>query len=54
MHKRLAKEVQDAYFDFDKSNLRPHARETLTRDAEALEAILSPVVNRPRRLQGAR
>ena len=40
MRERLAKEVQDAYFDFDKSDLRPDAREAVTRDADALKAIL--------------
>jgi peptidoglycan-associated lipoprotein len=40
MRERLAKEVRDAYFDFDKSTLRPDAREALMRDAEALKAIL--------------
>lgn len=38
---RLAKEVQDAYFDFDKSSLREDTRSALTRDAEALKTILA-------------
>jgi len=38
---RLAREVQDAYFDYDKSELRDDARATLTRDADALKAILN-------------
>lgn len=37
---RLAREVQDAYFDFDKSDIREDARVTLTRNADALKAIL--------------
>jgi peptidoglycan-associated lipoprotein len=40
MRERLAKEFQDAYFDFEKSTLRPDAREALMRDGEALKAIL--------------
>jgi peptidoglycan-associated lipoprotein len=38
---RLAREVQDAYYDYDKSDLREDARATLTRDADALKAILN-------------
>jgi peptidoglycan-associated lipoprotein len=38
---RLAREVQDAYFDYDKSDLRDDARAALTRDADALKAILN-------------
>lgn len=37
---RLANEVQDAYFDFDKSNVREDARATLGKDSDALKAIL--------------
>ncbi len=35
----LASRVQDAYFDYDKSEIRPDAREALTRDADALKEI---------------
>jgi peptidoglycan-associated lipoprotein len=35
----LASEVQDAYFDFDKSDIREDARATLTRNADALRRI---------------
>ncbi len=35
----LASEVQDAYFDFDKSDIREDARATLTRNADALKRI---------------
>lgn len=37
---RLSKEVQDAYFDYDHSDVREDARGTLTKDADALKAIL--------------
>jgi peptidoglycan-associated lipoprotein len=33
----LNNEVQDAYFDYDKSDIREDARATLTRDADALK-----------------
>jgi peptidoglycan-associated lipoprotein len=33
--------VQDAYFDYDKTDLRGDARDTLTSDAAALKAILA-------------
>jgi peptidoglycan-associated lipoprotein len=32
--------VQDAYFDYDKSDLRSDAQDTLARDATALKTIL--------------
>jgi peptidoglycan-associated lipoprotein len=38
---RLAKEVADAYFDYDKSDIREDARATLTKNADALKAILA-------------
>jgi peptidoglycan-associated lipoprotein len=38
---RLSKEVQDVYFDFDRSEMRPDARATLTGNADALKSILS-------------
>ena len=38
---RLSKEVQDVYFDFDRSEIRPDARDTLSRNAPALKSILS-------------
>lgn len=34
-------EVQDAYYDYDKSDLRADARDVLTRNASALKAILA-------------
>ncbi len=38
---RLSKEVQDAYFDFDRSDLRKDAVTALTRDAAALKSIMN-------------
>jgi peptidoglycan-associated lipoprotein len=41
MEQRLSTDVQDAYFDYDKSDVRADARDTLTRDAGAIKAILA-------------
>lgn len=38
MRDRFAREVQDAYFDFDKSDIRPDARANLTKSADFLRA----------------
>ncbi len=38
---RLSKEVQDVYFDFDRSDIRADASDTLTQTAAALKSILS-------------
>ena len=38
---RLGSDVQDAYFDYDKSDVRGDARDVLTRDAAALKSILA-------------
>jgi|SRR5580658_1372536 peptidoglycan-associated lipoprotein len=37
----LSATVQDAYFDYDKSDVRDDARAALTKDADALKAIFS-------------
>ncbi len=37
----LASDVQDAYFDYDKSDIRDDARATLTHDAEVLKQLLN-------------
>jgi len=37
----ISAEVQDAYFDYDKSDIREDARASLTRSATALKSILS-------------
>ena len=38
---RMASEVQDAFFDYDKTDIRSDARDALTRNAAALKAILN-------------
>ncbi|HWB97125.1 MAG TPA: OmpA family protein, partial [Bryobacteraceae bacterium] len=48
---RLA-QLQDAYFDFDKSAIRADARDALTHDAEALKSILSDFPNAVVALEG--
>ena len=40
LQERLANEVQDALFDYDKSDIREDARAILTRNADALKTIL--------------
>jgi peptidoglycan-associated lipoprotein len=42
---RLERDVQDAFFDYDKSDVREDARAVLTRDAAALKSILSDFPN---------
>ena len=37
----LTREAQDAYFDYDKSDIRDDARQALTRDAEILKRIFA-------------
>jgi len=37
----LSSQVQDAYFDYDKSDIRADARDALTKDAAALKTILN-------------
>jgi peptidoglycan-associated lipoprotein len=41
MEQRLSSDVQDAFFDYDKSDIRGDARDALTRDASALKSILA-------------
>ncbi len=38
---RMARDVQDAFFDYDKSDIRSDAQSILTQDATALKAILA-------------
>jgi peptidoglycan-associated lipoprotein len=45
LEQRLTSDVQDAYFDYDKSDIRADARETLTRDANAIKSILNDFPN---------
>ena len=40
-----APDVQDAYFDYDKSDIRGDARDVLTRDAAAIKSILADFPN---------
>jgi peptidoglycan-associated lipoprotein len=41
LEQALGAGVQDAFFDYDKSDIRADARDALTRDVNALKAILS-------------
>jgi peptidoglycan-associated lipoprotein len=45
IEQRLGSDVQDAFFDYDKSEIRGDARDTLSRDAAALKSILSDFPN---------
>ncbi|MGH9720911.1 MAG: OmpA family protein [Bryobacteraceae bacterium] len=45
VEERLQKEVQDAFFDYDRSDIREDARATLTRNADALKGIFSDFAN---------
>jgi len=45
LEERLSGDVQDAYFDYDKTDVRADARDALTKDAGALKAILSDFPN---------
>ena len=42
---RLENDVQDAYFDYDKSEIRADARDALTKDVAALKSILADFPN---------
>jgi peptidoglycan-associated lipoprotein len=42
---RLNTDVQDIYFDYDKSDVRSDARDVLTRDAAAIKSILADFPN---------
>lgn len=45
LDQRLNTEVQDAFFDYDKSDVRSDARDVLTKDADALKSILRDFPN---------
>jgi peptidoglycan-associated lipoprotein len=45
MEQRLSTDVQDAYFDYDKSDIGGSATEVLTRNAAALKTILADFPN---------
>jgi peptidoglycan-associated lipoprotein len=52
VEERISSELQDAYFDYDKSDVRGDARDALTRDASALKAILADFPNATITLEG--
>lgn len=41
LEERMSREIQDIFFDYDKSEVREDSRATLQRNADALKAILS-------------
>lgn len=45
VEQRLNSDVQDAYFDYDKSDVNGEARDVLTKDATAIKSILSDFPN---------
>ena len=45
LDQRVTSDVQDAFFDYDRNDIRPDARDALTRDASALKSILSDFPN---------
>ncbi len=45
LDQRLQSEVGDAYFDYDKGDIRDDARAVLTRDADALKSIFAAFPN---------
>src|ERR1019366_2075422 len=45
LEQRIASEVQDVYYDYDRSEIRATDRETLVRDAAALKVILADFPN---------
>lgn len=49
---RLSSEVQDAYFDYDKSDIRSDAQATLTQNATAIKSILADFPNASIMIEG--
>jgi len=45
IEQRMVSEVKDAFFDYDKSDLRSDGRDVLTQDASALKSILADFPN---------
>ena len=45
MSQRISTDLQDAYFNYDRSDIDDRARETLARDAAALKSILADFPN---------
>jgi len=52
LEERLSGDVQDAYFDYDKTDIRADARDVLTKDSGALKAILSDFPNSTIQIEG--
>jgi len=52
IEQRLDTDVQDAFFDYDKSDIRSDARDALTKDAGALKTILSDFPNATIMIEG--
>jgi peptidoglycan-associated lipoprotein len=52
IEQRLFSEVHDAFFDYDKSDLRSDARDALTQDAAGLKAILADFPNATIAIEG--
>ncbi len=52
LEQRVSSDLQDAYFDYDKSDIRGDARDALTRDAAALKSILADFPNASIVLEG--
>src|SRR5450759_2875248 len=51
---RIASDVQDAYFDYDKTDLRSDARDVLSRNAAALKSILTAFPHASTAIEGHR
>ena len=49
---RVARDIQDAFFDFDKSDIREDARNTLTQNADKLKAIFNEYPNGTLTIEG--
>jgi peptidoglycan-associated lipoprotein len=52
LEQRVNSDLQDAYFDYDKNDIRSDARDALTRDAAALKSILADFPNASIVLEG--
>ena len=52
MVERLASDVQDAYFDYDKTDIRGDASAVLTRNATAVQSILNDFPNASINIEG--
>lgn len=52
LEERVTSELQDAYFDYDKSDIRSDAQASLTQDAAALKSILADFPNASIVLEG--